>query len=238
MDLKFVKGIGKLRKGMEKQAHLSRAYKQVMRVYDSKGIQPSLTEDKRNFITVSIPTNGIDTQGKSTKSITESAMEETLELFPQEKFQTTIYSVLASLASRLASLEKGKDLRTPEGLSFLKSLGSSTTKDPNIFSLKTSRVCLVTKREKLSRRYLGFLPTWGIELNGRFLIASTSAFPRTGSGCSLSDILEKKVDSKYFLSEKMVKHIFEEKKGQNQKPNIAQQFLQEREIEKKTLLSK
>jgi hypothetical protein len=46
------------------------------------------------------------------------------------------------------------------------------------------------KLAKLSRQYLGFSPTWGISLNGRYLTAKTSEFPKTESGSSLSDILE------------------------------------------------
>src|SRR5206468_911477 len=74
------------------------------------------------------------------------------------------------------------------------------TKNPNIFYSKTSKVYLVTTLDALSRQSLGFLPTWGIELNGRYLIAKTSEFPKTENGSSLSDILEPVVDDKYFLS--------------------------------------
>lgn len=40
----------------------------------------------------------------------------------------------------------------------------------------------------------------GILSNGTLSTVKTSAFPKTGSACSLSDILETSVDEKYFLS--------------------------------------
>ena len=49
--------------------------------------------------------------------------------------------------------------------------------------------------------------TWGMFANGRYLTARTSEYRKTAKECSLSDILEDKVDSKYFLSEKMVNSL-------------------------------
>ena len=193
------------------------------RIYSVKGISPTLAAQRGNnskgSILVSTQTSSTSTPPKFTKNTMEKSTQETLELSMLKKSQTTIYSVLDSLVRALVSLEKGKDLRTPEGLCFLKSLGLRSIKDPDIYSLKTSRVCLVTTKEKLSRQSLGFSPTWGIELNGRYLIASTLEFPKTGKECSLSDILEEKVDQKYFLSEKAVATLFREvKKGRNGLP--------------------
>ena len=155
--------------------------------------------------------SGINTPAKSTKNTMEKLTQETSQPSMLPKSQTMIYSVLASLVKALASLEKGKDLRTLEGHSFLTSLGLQSTKDPDIYSLKMLKVSLVTTKEKLSPQYLGFSPTWGMELNGRYLTASTMEFPRTGRECSLSDILEKKVDDKYFLSEKMHKFLLNDR---------------------------
>lgn len=151
--------------------------------------------------------SGINMQTKSTKSTIRSVIQETLGLSTQQKFQTTISSVLDFLVNRLASQENDWDLRTPEGLSFLKSLGLSETKDPDIFSLKMLKGYLVMTKEKLSRRYLGFSPTWGMSINGKFLIVKISEYLKTGKECSLLDILEKKVDQKYFLSEKATQFL-------------------------------
>lgn len=58
---------------------------------------------------------------------------------------------------------------------------------------------------------------WGIcESNGKYLTANITGSRRTGSGSSLSDILEVSVDEKYFLSQKMTDWLMAEarrKKG-------------------------
>jgi len=166
-------------------------------------------------------TNGTSTQPQSTGDTMEPLTSQTLEMFPTS--QTTIYSALDSLVKRLVSLENVGGSMTHEVLYSLKSLGFSETKDPDILSWRTLRVCLVMTLEKLSQQYLGFSPTWGIELNGWYLTASTLEFPKTGNGCSLSDILETDVADKYFLSEKQVKGLL---KG-IQKPQLLERSQQE-----------
>ena len=198
--------------GLKKLGNIYKSKGQAGTIYDTKGLSPSLTPAKRGGraampIIVSTPTNTTNTPAKSTKNTMENATQETSEQLRLTKSQTTIYSVLDSLVRALASLERGKDLKTPEGLYFLKSLGLRSTKDPDIYSLKMLKVCLVTNKAKLSRQSLGFLPTWGIELNGKYLIASTLEFPKTGRGCLLSDILEDSVNEKYFLSSKVARRI-------------------------------
>jgi len=42
----FICGIGTPRKGMEDQAHLSRAWSQPKRVYSAKGISPALSSQE------------------------------------------------------------------------------------------------------------------------------------------------------------------------------------------------
>ena len=56
--------------------------------------------------------------------------------------------------------------------------------------------------DTVSREFLGYAPTWGTTLNGRFLTAKISESHKTGSESSLSDILqtEEEVEEKYFLS--------------------------------------
>lgn len=48
----------------------------------------------------------------------------------------------------------------------------------------------------------------GILSNGTLSTAKTTVFPKTGSACSLSDILETSVDEKYFLSDQQTARIF------------------------------
>jgi hypothetical protein len=111
------------------------------------------------------------------------------------------------LAKHSQSLANVTDLTTPEARSFLTSQGFSQRKDPDIWYSKTSKVYLVMTVAKLSRQSLGFSPTWGIELNGKYLTAKTSEFPKTESVSTLSDILEENVADKYFLSETVKKRL-------------------------------
>ena len=53
--------------------------------------------------------------------------------------------------------------------------------------------------------------SWGMVWNGKCLTANTSEFPKIGKGCSLSDILEESVDSKYFLSQKTLNRLMDYK---------------------------
>ena len=145
------------------------------------------------------------------KSMKGTSMDtQTMEMQPkstQKNSQTSTFLSEDSLAKLSQLLESEKDLMTPEAHSSLTSLGFSQKKDPDIWYSKTSKVYLVTTQEKLSRQYLGFLPTWGMQLNGRYLTAKTSEFPKTESECSLSDILEDSVDEKYFLSQEALQNI-------------------------------
>lgn len=55
----------------------------------------------------------------------------------------------------------------------------------------------------------GRLMNWGMTRNGRFLTARISESHRIGKECSLSDILEKNPDPKYFLSLEKQKQVLE-----------------------------
>lgn len=59
------------------------------------------------------------------------------------------------------------------------------------------------RSRSLSEQWL----SWGMAWSGKCLTAKTSESLNTGSGCSLSDILEESVDEKYFLSEHTVKRL-------------------------------
>jgi hypothetical protein len=120
---------------------------------------------------------------------------------------TLTYLLEGFLAKLSVWLEKDEDLTTPEAHSFLTSLGFLQKKDPDIWYSKMSKVYLVTTVAKLSRQSLGFSPTWGIELNGKYLTAKTSEFPKTENESTLSDILEENVAEKYYLSQEQTAKI-------------------------------
>jgi hypothetical protein len=127
----------------------------------------------------------------------------------------TLDSLSVDSHARLSALlASAVDLMKQEGLYFLTSHGFLRTSDPAILYSKTLRVYLVMTLEKLSEQFLGFSPTWGIAWNGAYLTAKISEFPRTGNGCTLSDILEDDVAGKYFLSDTAAKKILSSSRRQ------------------------
>ena len=131
----------------------------------------------------------------------------TSEKLTHQQCQTLISSVVDFLANLSLLQEKDEDLKTPEAHSFLKSQGFCTTKNPNILYSKTLKGYLTTTVEELLQLSLKFSPTLGIKCNGRFLILSSSAFLKTGKGCTLLDVLEQNVPEKYFLSQAAIQRI-------------------------------
>jgi len=150
----------------------------------------------------------------------ENVTLKTSEQLPLMISQTTISSLEDFLVKLSALLGKEEDLMTPEGLSFLKLHGFFETKDPDIFFSKMLKVYLVMKAEKLSRQYLGFSPTLGTTVNGKYLIPRTSESHRIGKECSLSEILEENVDQKYFLSKEVTQRLMGKLRVQPLTPTI------------------
>ena len=114
---------------------------------------------------------------------TKNTIQTTLNLGMSQKSEPKTYLTLTSwledsLVKHFLLQDREEGLMTAEERSSLKSLGFSKTKDPDIFYLKMFEVYYLTTREKLSREYLKFSPTWGIMLNGRYLIAHHSVFHR------------------------------------------------------------
>ena len=128
------------------------------------------------------------------------------KLFPKNSPILTSY-VEASLARVSALLEKGEGLTIHEARSFLRLHGLSSIKDLSGSSWKTSRACFRTMKGERSEPSSIRWGNWGIDGNTRFSTARISVCHKTGNASSLSDILEKEVDERYFLSEKAVKGL-------------------------------
>ena len=170
-------------------------------------IAPTLRADRFGLCVLDTR-RSTSTQSKHINNTLEDTKTMETQLKSTQQNSQTLTSWWEDFHARLSPLlENEKDLTTPEGHSFLTSLGFSQKKDPDIWYSKMLKVYLVTTAEKLSRQSLGFLPTWGISWNGRYLTAKTSEFPKTGSVCSLSDILEENPDEKYFLSSEQTAKI-------------------------------
>ena len=62
-------------------------------------------------------------------------------------------------------------------------------------------------QETRFKEYLPYSPNWSTELNGRYLIAKITECHKTEKESLLQDILEEKVDRKYFVSKKIMKNL-------------------------------
>lgn len=153
-------------------------------------------------------TNGINTQQQSTDTTgtMEQCTKPTSEQLTLMDCQSMTLSVADFLANLSRLLESGEDSMTLEALCSLKSCASLGLAEASIYSLRTSKDCLITRAglrfKPLSQRWMN----WGMTVNGRCLTAKPM-YPKTGSGYSLSQILEENPDSRYFLSEKQTQRI-------------------------------
>ena len=117
-------------------------------------------------------------------------------------------SGLPDMSACFLSQGNDLDLLTKEARSFMKSAlcaSKAIGMKPgtlSIFCLRTCRGYSLTKGGKLSSLSSPRLSNWGILLNGVLLTAQTSVSPKTGSECTLSDILIADCPAKYILSEK------------------------------------
>jgi len=153
---------------------------EAQNVHDPSGIAPAMVET-----------------GTSQASTTKETSEQ-LTLLP---YQTTNSSVQDSLARVSLLLGNEVDLKILEAHSSLRYAESYGLKELRIYSLRMSEDSSPMIKgipfKPSSERWMN----WGMTVNGRCLTAKTSESPRTGKGCSLSDILEDAPDQKYFLSE-------------------------------------
>jgi len=150
----------------------------------------------------SMPAKSIDTDSEQ-----ENSTRATSEQLTLPQFQTTTLSLEDFLANLSRLLASGEDSKILEAHCSLKSADSLGLNELNIYSLRTSKDSSTIIRERhlkpLSERWMN----WGMTVNGKCLTAKTTECRKTGNGCSLSQILEENVDSKYFLSEKIANRI-------------------------------
>lgn len=130
----------------------------------------------------------------------------TLLNWTRKNFRVLTCSLEAFLARLSVWRESDRALTSNEERSFSNLLGLPKVDDPRIYSLKTLKVSYLRKEGIASQAFFRGWMNWGIASNGRCLTASISGFRRTGS-VSLSTVLEKEVDKKYFLSEKALAYL-------------------------------
>ncbi len=145
---------------------------------------------------------------KSTKNTSQILLNlETSETSKQKHSERLTFLLSDFLAKIYQSLEKGQGLEAQEVVCSLKRCGLLTNSSPLYLSLKTSKGFLQATTEKTLKSYCERLPTLGfMSANGNLLIL-LGYYPKIESGFTLSDILEKKVDKKYFLSERMKNYL-------------------------------
>ena len=144
----------------------------------------------------------------------------------QSNYQTLICSVEDFLANHLVLLEKGEVSRIPEAHCFLRLQEYLKLKDLNLFSLKMSKAYSITTKGKLLKSSFKRWMNWGMRFNGWCLTANFSEFPRTENGFSLSEILEERVNPKYYLSKKSVEKLIRPKNYENQLATVSEQTTQ------------
>ena len=137
----------------------------------------------------------------------QNSTKETSEQLILLPYQNTPSSVRDFLAKVSVLLGSEADLQILEAHSSLKLCESLGLKEPRIYSLRTSKdyspMMKGIHSKPSSERWMNL----GMMSSGKCLTAKTSESRRTGSECSLSQILEDNPDRKYFLSEKRVKYI-------------------------------
>ena len=140
----------------------------------------------------------------------ETSQKSTLQLFPTSTVSSEVF-----LAKLFQSLENENDLKIPDERSSLSLREYCEQNNLDYSSLKMLKDCSVMTTEKLSAPSSPRLMSWGMTVNGKCLTAKITESPRTGSECSLSDILEEHPDQKYFLSDSQCLSLFRPKNYQN-----------------------
>ena len=164
-------------------------------------------------------------QLKSTiKDLEKIISQQTLQRWMSNQSPLTKCSAQVSLVKHSLLQEKGKGLMIQEERFFSRFCGSQDIISQNTFSSKMLRdyyqlarlLFLTVKRDNPKESRLRDIissvswnpwENWGMMSNGRFSTARTSVSPKIGKECSLLDILEEKVDKKYYLSKKGIERI-------------------------------
>ena len=138
-------------------------------------------------------------------------MLDQLQTSEETASQTSTSSPLEVLAKTLALLESDKEWQASDQALSLKQLGLSKKKDLEFLSGKMLKELSVQTLAKTLRQSSKSLPTLGaIDSNGNCLI-HRGFYPKTESGYTLSDILQKseEIGPEYFLSEKVIQQILD-----------------------------
>jgi hypothetical protein len=171
------------------------------------------------IIAASGPTTSTNTPVKSTGDISDrkNSSKKTSVQLTLTPSQTTTFSPLAFLARVSRLLERGWVLKTLVERFSTRFAELRKLNNLAFFSSKTcedfSAMIRAQRSQSSSNRWM----SWGIGSNGKYLTANVSEFHKIGKGSSLSDILEERVDKKYFLSQRLVKTLVKHRKRHKEK---------------------
>lgn len=143
---------------------------------------------------------------------TENGTELISDKYGQMMFQGLTVGVSAHPVKILASQENGQGLTETEAAlleRFSAFAGKKGKISPNGLSMKMLRECCQATEALTSSQFSLKWENWGMISNGNCSTQRISEYRRTGSECTLSDILQPQAESKYFLSlEQMKKIVF------------------------------
>ena len=219
-------GIGGFRCGMERAGHERVGFcefdKYAVASYTAMHL---LTDAQREYIqSVPMPLkkNGEPNLRDRQKEILKeeyrngNGMQMTLEEWMPEACpeQTAGVSVFHARTSQSQETALGSQESVQACFSQLQDLLETSRKkiDPLTYSLRTLRTYLVLIEGLTSPNFSLSWTRSGMMRNGTCSTVSTSGCRRTGSECSLLDILEEDVPEKYFLSEKQTEYITQPKR--------------------------
>lgn len=160
-------------------------------------------------------TNGTNMPPKSTENILENVMNGTSEQLELTQSKNTTLSVRDFLAKVSLLLGKGKDSMIQGVRYFTRYAESLGFTQHHIYSLRTSKDSSITITDRPSASSSNRWMNWGMTASGKCLTAKTSESPKTGKECSLSEILEERVDRKYFLSERLARELLDKSTTQS-----------------------
>ncbi len=169
---------------------------------------PTLRSGKAGDLLVYGPTKSTNMPVKSTEEGSEikNSLKATSGKSPARKYPIMTCSALAFLVKVFPLLENVKVFKTSQGELFsLKSSESLEIKDQNTYSLRMLKDYFLTTRAEPSQLYCFHWMSLGMMRNGLSQTLSIT-YRKTGKG-SLSSVLEKEVEEKYYLSEWALKRI-------------------------------
>ena len=154
---------------------------------------------------------------KSIPNTSQKQLE--LEILPKlmEQNSEKLTSLLSDFRAKICRLlENEKAYKVLEVVYSLKQQGLFVNVDPAFLSLKMLKDFYLQIMEKTLKQSCEKLPTLGfMSVSGNLLILP-GFYPKIESGYTLSDILEKTVDEKYFLSAQTISRLMSYKDDQLQ----------------------